>query len=519
MSVITAKHQAAPGRASRRLWQSVGLNLLTLLGIASLMALVAYLAVTVFFPNSLRLDEAQSLYQTNRTIDGTLKLVAQDVHVPLYHVILHYWLAYFGNTIEAGRTLSLIFFMASIPMTFYLGTYAFKRRSVGFFAAVLVALSPFMNWYGSEIRMYTQLTFVTLVNQLFFLKIYREAKPGHWVGYVLSAILGIYTHYFFAFILLTEAIFYLLKRRSFAARRALLKFALSAVVVLAAFAPWFYYFVKEGLASNTQPALAPPSSVDLFNTYSQFIFGFQADWLNTIIVSSWPIVVLLAFFALQKSKKTSDEVVFFVLMATVPVLVAFILSLAIKPFYLSRYLIAALPALFIYISWIFSTYPPKLANTFRGLLLAGVIAGMAVQILNPATPVKEDYAAATAYVSSRAKSSDVVAVSAPFSVYPIEYYYTGPAKLTTIPYWNRFQTGAIPTLTKATLASEVNKANGAYQTVWLVLSQDQGYERMLYDYYESHYQRIDQRQFSAKLNVYAYKLRYDDPVMVSSATP
>lgn len=517
MSSIHAKRTSILEQLPKQKLRSIGMTILYAAGLLSLMTLAAYMALTVFFPNSLRLDEAQSLYQTNRTIDGTLKLVAQDVHVPLYHVVLHYWLAYFGNTIEVGRTLSLIFFMASIPMTYYLGTYAFKRRSVGFFAAVLVALSPFMNWYGSEIRMYTMLTFITLLNQLFFLKIYREAKPGHWVGYVLSGILGIYTHYFFAFILLTEAFFYFIKRRHFAAKKAFLKFALSAVVILAAFAPWLYYFYREGLASNTQPTLIPPSSVDLFNTYSQFIFGFQADWLNTIIVSAWPIIVLLAFFALQKTKKVSDEVVFFMLMATVPVLVAFILSLLIKPFYLSRYLIAALPALFIYISWIFSTYPPKLSNALRSLLVVGVVAGLAVQIVNPATPVKEDYKAATAYVSSHAKPNDVVAVSAPFSIYPIEYYYEGSAKLTTIPYWDRFQTGAIPKLTKDTLEQEVDRANGVYQTIWLVLSQNQGYENLLYDYYESRYQRVDQRQFSPELSIYAYKLRYDDPVMVTAA--
>src|SRR4051812_12263171 len=121
-------------------------------GLVLMMAFVTYFSLNVFTHSSLRLDEAQSLFQTNRDIPGMLNLIAQDVHVPLYHTLLHFWQVLFGNDIYTARILSLVFFLATIPAVYLLAAYAFRRR-VGMFAALLVAISPFMNWYGSEARM------------------------------------------------------------------------------------------------------------------------------------------------------------------------------------------------------------------------------------------------------------------------------------------------------------------------------------------------------------------------------
>ncbi len=495
-------------------------RLMVILGLSAMIGLAITLSVTVFLDNSLRLDEAQSLFQSSRTPSGVLKLVAEDVHVPFYHIVLHFWLKIFGGTIAAARVLSLVFFVLIIPATYLLGRYAYHSRSIGLFGAFLVATSPFMNWYGSEARMYTMLAFFTIINQLFFLKIFRKGQPSAWLGYGLTAILGMYTHYFFTFVLLTQVLFYVYKRREFYdhGRRSFRNFLTTGMVVAAAFLPWVIYVLRLGFASNTRPNLSPPTSIDLFNTYSQFIFGFQVDYLNTIIVSLWPAVVLLAFFALQKNRKTTPETIFLVLAAVVPVVGAFFLSLAIQPFYLSRYLIVSLPPLLLFIGWTFSSYPPQLARALKAALVVGVVAAFAVQVISPDTPVKEDYAAATSYLAANADSQDVIVVSAPFTIYPIEYYYEGGAKLTTLPQWDRFSQGAIPAFSESNLPEEVKAVNRSYQRAWLVLSFNQGYENTIKDYYDNNFEQLEERDFSPGLTVYSYKLRYDDPINIDLTT-
>ena len=490
-------------------------NILLMTALFAMMATAVYFSVTVFAQSSLRLDEAQSLFQTNRDILGMINLVGQDVHVPLYHTLLHYWQVIFGNDIFTARMLSLLFFVLTIPMVYILASYIFNRK-VGLFAAFLVTISPFLSWYGSEARMYSMLAFITVFHQFTFMKLYREGKSADWVWFTITAILGVYTHYFFAFVLLAEVVFYGMYRHEFAAKKALRKFIISAMFVIAAIMPWLYYVKSLGAASNTKPNLGEPTSIDLFNTYSQFIFGFQVDALNTVIVSLWPIIVLMAFFALQKNRTITKETIFFVIAATAPVIGAFIISVTIRPFYQSRYLIVALPALLIIISWVISIYPRAVALILRAVLIVVTVALFAVQVFSPATPVKEDYKDAVQYLSTHATGKDVIVLSAPFTIYPTEYYYKGSAKVTTQPIWDRFEQGSVPGFDAAKLPSEVKANTDLYQTAWLMLSFDQGYNDKIKDYYDNHFKRISQKEFSKDLWIYSYRIRYDKPIRIST---
>lgn len=475
-----------------------------------------FFGLTVFGQSSIRLDEAQSLFQTNRDIPGILYLVAQDVHVPLYHTLLYFWQLLFGQDIFVARLLSLVFFVAAIIMTYVTATYAFGRRSIGLFAALLVTLSPFMNWYGMEARMYTMLAFIAVAHTYLFLRVMRTPHAGYWILWVVVAILGLYTHYFFAFVLLPELVAAIMLRKKAAGQRFLIKFIVAGAVAGMALLPWLLYVFSLGFASNTQPALSQPSPGDLFDTYAQFIFGFQTPVVNTLIVSLWPIVVLLGFFALQRSdKKIPSTVIVFGLLATLPIIAAFIISVTIRPFYVSRYLIVALPALLIFIAWFLTRYRRSVAVTIRVLLVALMGVLFTLQAVSPNTPVKEDYRQAVSYLTERAGVSDVIVLSAPFTIYPIEYYYKGAAKLTTQPVWNRFASGSVPAYDAAKVEAETEQNVASYQTAWLVLSYDQGYNDDLKQYYDSRYEQRSERRISPGLVVYEYKIRYDTPLTLS----
>jgi len=484
--------------------------------LAGMVAFAAFFSVMIFAGNSLRLDEAQSLFQVNRDLPGMLHLIGQDVHVPLYHIILHFWVLLFGEGVFAARMLSLVFFAGTILMTYLLATYAFGRRSIGVFAALLVTISPFMNWYGAEVRMYTMLAFLATFHAYVFLKALREPGVWRWILWAVVAVIGLYTHYFFLFVLLAEFIAGILLRKKFASQHPVRAMIIAGATAGLSLVPWLLFVYSLGFASGTQPALTEPSAGDLFDTYAQFIFGFQTPAVNTVIISLWPIAVLLGFFALQRStKKIPPETQVFVLLATIPVIAAFIVSVTIRPFYLSRYLIVSLPALLIFISWLLTRYRRSVAIAIRiGLV---VIIGMlfTVQATSPETPVKEDYREAVAYLESRSSATDVIILAAPFTVYPVEYYYEGSAKLTTQPIWDRFSSGGVPPYDEATVAEETKANVSAYQRAWLVLSYDQGYNDDLRQYYDTHYERLGEKRFSPGLAVYEYKIRYDTPLSLS----
>jgi len=105
------------------------------------------------------LDETFSVWLANQSIHEMLQWVIQiDQHPPLYYLLLHYWIAYFGDTPYEARLLSALFGTATIPLIYLIG----KRISgavVGLAAAVFLALSLFNIYFAQEARMYTLLAF------------------------------------------------------------------------------------------------------------------------------------------------------------------------------------------------------------------------------------------------------------------------------------------------------------------------------------------------------------------------
>lgn len=465
---------------------------------------------SVFFlaNQSLRLDEAQSLWQSSHTPAGILKVVASDVHVPLHHFMLHYWQIWFGHDVPLDRDLSLIFFVLTIPAVYMLANLSFSR-SVAIFVAIMVAASPFLNWYGSEIRMYSLLTFLTVLNQYFFILLFkkRPVTAGTWWGYGLTAFFGSFTHYFFALVLFVELLFFLLNRRLFPPDM-IKKLIIIGIIIALFMGPWLYYVFSLKALGNSEPNLMPPTTVNFFNSYSQFVFGFQDDQINTILVSLWPLSVLLAFLALKRSRKFSPDAAFFLMAAVVPVLVAFLVSVYVLPLFVSRYLILAVPSLYLFLGWVISGYPRPIRNITQFILIAAMCVLLAQEAFSSYTPVKEDYREATDYLNENATAQDVIVLSAPFTIYPVLYYYTGPAEVTTLPIWNRYQAGAIPAFDPNTLPSQVNQIKGDHEDLWLLLSYDQGYQKDIQLYFDSHFQRLGEFDFSPGVSLYEYKLRY-----------
>lgn len=487
-----------------------GVGVSTVILLALLMLLPIALSFFFFSEQSLRLDEAQSLWQTSRSPGEILTVIGRDVHVPFYHLSLHFWRFAFGDSVEVARLFSLLFYLLQIPAIYALGALAYSRQ-VGLFAALLLAISPFMNWYGNEIRMYTLFTFLVIINQYCFLRIYKRRGTEPWAGYALSAIAGVFTHYFFFLPLVAQGAFYLLRRASFppgSLRRLLISWAL----VVVAFAPWAWFVYSLGEVMNQQPLLEQPTAVNLFGAFAQFLFGFQEDHLNTVVLSLWPVILLLGFLALRRSGPLQRESEYFLLTVLLSVAIAFAASFVLRPVFVSRYLIFTIPSLYLLLAALLNLYSRPLGRGLAAGLVALMLFTLSLEIVNPATPVKEQYREAALYLDENARPQDVVVVTTPFTVYPMEYYYRGVAPLTTYPHWNRLVQGAVPPFTPDTLEEDIEALASDHQRLFILMSYDQGYEEELRIHLDTNYERLMHREFSPKLNLYVYKLRYDTPL-------
>lgn len=477
-----------------------------LLGLVGSMVGAFVISKLVLAQESLRLDESQSIWQTAHSLSGMLEIVAQDVHMPLYHIILHYWMIAFGTGVDTIRTLSLLFFLMTIPFVYLLARTIMNRRWA-MFVTLLFSLNPFMNWYANEARMYTMLAFFSVVNQYFFVRILQKKKG--WLGYGMSAVIGAYSHYFFIFNLLTQAIFFLTNKSKFKPG-TLKRLAGVAALIGLAIAPWIAYFILQGAAGNTRPLIQPPTTVNFFNAYSQFLFGFQTDNINTIIVSCWPLLVIVAFFTVKRHLKVDVATSYLLVAASVPVLLAFCLSFVVTPFFLSRYMVPVVAPLLIIIAWLLSRYSRTAVLTVAALWLGIVGVAFTQQVVNVGNPVRENYAQAADYIGEKASPSDIVVLSAPFTVYPFEYYYDGSAQIRTLPIWDRQNVGPVPAFDAAKLPEQANQLIRGHQYIYLLLSHDQGYSDDIYQYFNNRFERTYTKVYSDDLTLYVYRVGYSE---------
>lgn len=89
-------------------------------------------------------------------------------HTPFYFYFLHIWLKIFGSNEILLRMSSVIFGIATIPMTYIVGKKLYDKN-VGLISALLVTVSPLLVYYSIEIRMYAMVTFFAVLSMNYLL--------------------------------------------------------------------------------------------------------------------------------------------------------------------------------------------------------------------------------------------------------------------------------------------------------------------------------------------------------------
>ena len=157
-------------------------------------------------------DEGNSARLAERSIDLIIEGARGDIHPPGYYLALHYWWAIFGESEPALRGFSALSGVALVVFTFWVARRLFADVIVGQLAAVLVAINPFLVYYGQEARMYSVLALLAMASTWALLVWWRQgaqsvrARPWPLALYALFAVAGLYTHYAFAFVMLAQGL-------------------------------------------------------------------------------------------------------------------------------------------------------------------------------------------------------------------------------------------------------------------------------------------------------------------------
>jgi hypothetical protein len=268
-----------------------------------------------------------------------------------------------------------------------------------------------------------------------------------------------------------------------------------------------------GLAANTQPLLAMPTAFNLIQIFVNFVFGYQSFGFESSIVALWPLVIMGLFFIFTNEIRLKiKNYEYFLTVTFLPVIAVFVISY-VKPIFLDRYLIFTTPTLFILIAWMITNYSKQMVTTTTTGVVLSMFVLLNSQYRSVNTAVKEDYRDVVDYLNQNVSPQDKVVLSAPFTVYPVEYLYNGKASIDTMPQWNRYAAGAIPTFSQSGIVVQIANYRKIYNRMFVVLSYDQGYQTQIQNYLDHNLELLTSKTYPANIQLRVYRLRYDTQVV------
>lgn len=310
-------------------------------------AVATGISLSIGLGQSLWFDEIYSVLLAEHSWREIISLTAEDVHPPLYYLLLKAWMSLFGDSDLAIRSLSAVFLGLSVA-----GAGLLARRLFGAKTALLmlpfVVFAPFLLRYGFEVRMYSFVSFIGVASSYVLVRLVDENNKTNRrrlaVAYSLLVLAGMYSLYFMALVWLAHlawVAWLAYKDRNW----QIIKPAVVAYTgAFMLFLPWLCVFISN-LISSQESTISPVThslSLDNLIGIVTFLFLYRPPWWFSagVVATIIGVIVSVIYLGVSAYKKASGEerrylgllLAYFM----VPVVALVIITQPI-PIYLERY--------------------------------------------------------------------------------------------------------------------------------------------------------------------------------------
>lgn len=438
-------------------------------------------------------DEAISVSRAGQSLlDITRAAPHEGTLPPLYYYLLHFWEPLTGTSEFAVRYLSLFFGVLTVAVLFAaVRTCAGPRPAL--LATALASISPFWVYYSQETRMYAAATFFALACTWLFLAMIANSRRLNprlvWLGYVLTATLAIFTHYFAGFVLLAQNCvmgIHLAHRAVGAARarprepeaiarslRPALAWSAAQVSILLLLTPWVIY-ARQSLAVTA--GAVERAGIPLQGIATHLLTTFS---LGTSVEESSGLVVSLGFLAVAVlgALRQPRRAALWVALLAVPVLSIYYVSFTPHQGW-ARYFMVASPAWLVLVALGLDSILPQpspaslprirtVAGAGRALAFLVIVTGLALACAISLNSYytdprfgRYDWRGAIARMEAASLSSAAVLVNGPAWLPEFDYYFRGSLTRYDLPRpgladWTRME-------------AELRQAASSHTGIWLV---------------------------------------------------
>jgi hypothetical protein len=438
---------------------------------------------------SLWRDEVDALLFATRPLPELLGMFQQPgENGPLFFLLLRPWLAVAGNSEFSLRFLSALAATAAVPVVYVLIVRLLPRSRAGLaesrpalLLALLLALAPYLVWYGQEAKMYGLLTLLIPSTLLLTVEAARHGGWWRWALLYVLTTLSVYVHLLAVLIVPVQALWLLIvplrDRHASPARRGLWVAAYLAALFLP-YVPLLRWQAEMWLGTFQTGHPFIPLGEIFRVSFAVFSTGILATGNPLLLLPYvlglvagailWPLQGRQANSARNwdRVRVTALLLIWFLL----PPIMIYLVSLGM-PIFTERYLIWSVPAFFALIALgadaLLRAWKP-LGLLALGAVLALNVYGIASQA---SRPIKSDFRAAAAYVMARRQPEDVLLFQIPYNRYTFTYYASpghdpNDATLTWLdgPYTNR-------PMTEAQVNDWMTRGLGGAPAVWLIASE------------------------------------------------
>jgi len=413
---------------------------LLLLGL--IIAIGSFLRIYNLGTESLWLDESISVDFSSGSIGSIIAEIAGRNNPPLYWIILHFWIKLFGTSEAAIRSISAIFGILAIFVTYLVGRELFNRR-VGLIASLISAVSYFHVYYSQEARPYALLLLLSLLSFLFFTKILKHNKNWYYPCYFISIVLLGYTHIYGLFVIASQPLIFFMLWYKYKPQRWRL-----IITWTAAFVSLIPLVMMLGTktANITENGLwiQEPSIHSIVNTIATFS-GYGTAGNILLLVFFILVLIALIFDSCKEDNwiiskylttlgKTDwkswllsfKELLLLAIWLWFPILVPYIISLVVTPIFVTRYTMGASSALYLLVARGIDNLSLK-KFIYPTLMIITLISGYGLYNYY-VNDVKEQWREAANIVELQSQPNDVLIFCSPGVERPFNYYFKGNLK-------------------------------------------------------------------------------------------
>lgn len=279
-------------------------------------------------------DEPFSVYHAQMNIPSIISILSQGNNPPLYEIILHVWIRFFGISELSVRFPSLVFNCITIFFLFKIGK-KFLNQQIALVASIVFIFSNYQIYFSHEARVYSLLGMLTSISMYLFMRIMNENekdsthisayKPSQSIYPILTLSLVntliIYAHYFGFFVIATQYIFALFHISFF--KRNSKRLLLSIGIMILLYAPNIPTVIHRFMASYGETWVKPPQGIEsiynmfwtfsnapvvavvvivlFFTTFIKWVYQFKKQETNIryVFIAFWFVFIFFTMFGLS----------------------------------------------------------------------------------------------------------------------------------------------------------------------------------------------------------------------------